>query len=132
VYKALPSPTPDSAPFWAGCALHELRYQRCHDCGRVQPLPRSLCLHCHGSALEWAHASGRGRILSFTVVHRAPTPAWREDVPYVIAIIDLDEGFRLMVNVAGGPQEGLAIEAPVVIGFVERGGVSLPEARLQR
>lgn len=130
--KAQPSPTPDSAPFWAGCALHELRYQRCHDCGRVQPLPRSLCLDCHGSTLEWARASGHGRILSYTVVHRPPTPAWREDVPYVIAIIDLDEGFRLMVNVAGGPQEGLMIDAPVDICFVERDGVSLPEARLVR
>ncbi len=128
--KPLPTPTPETQPFWDGCAAGELRYQRCRSCGSVQPLPRSWCERCHAEDLEWLRASGRGTILSFTVVHRAPTAAWREETPYVIAIVEGEEGFRLMVNVIGGEQPGLAIGAAVTIGFQTRDGVVLPEARL--
>jgi len=132
MHKPRPQASPDTQPFWDGCAAGELRYQRCRDCGAVQPLPRCLCERCHGSVLDWQIASGHGRVLSYTIVHRAPTPAWRDDVPYVIAIVVLDEGFRLMVNVAGGEQPGLAIDAAVTIGFIEREGVTLPQAQLRR
>ncbi len=128
--KALPTPTPETQPFWDGCAAGELPYQRCRACGSVQRLPRSWCEHCHTQDLEWLRASGRGTLLSFTVVHRAPTAAWRDDAPYVIAIVDCEEGFRLMVNLAGGEQPGLAVGATVTIGFITRDGVALPEARL--
>jgi len=128
--KPLPPITPETRPFWDGCASGELRYQVCVGCGAVQRLPRTRCASCHGDALEWRRSAGRGRILSHTTVHRAPTPAFRDDVPYVIALVDLDEGFRLMVNVAGGEQPGLAIGAPVDIGFRSVDGCVLPEARL--
>ncbi|HMM78186.1 MAG TPA: Zn-ribbon domain-containing OB-fold protein [Gammaproteobacteria bacterium] len=130
MHKPLPTPTPETRPFWDGCAAGELRYQRCRACGAAQRLPRAWCERCHAQDLEWLRASGRGTILSFTVVHRAPTAAWREEAPYVIALVDGAEGFRLMVNVAGGEQPGLAIGAAVTIGFVTRDGVTLPEARL--
>jgi uncharacterized OB-fold protein len=130
--RPLPLVTPETRPFWDGCAHGELRYQACSDCGAVQRLPRTRCAGCHGGALEWRRAAGRGRILSHTTVHRAPTPAFRDVVPYVIALIDLDEGFRLMVNVAGGEQPDLAIGAVVDIGFCNVDGCALPEARLVR
>jgi len=128
--RPLPQPTAETRPFWEGCTLGELRYQACADCGRVQPIPRSCCQHCQSSALQWRASAGRGRILSHTTVHRAPTPAFRELAPYVIALVDLDEGFRLMVNLAGGEQPGLAIGAPVRIGFCTVDGVALPQAEL--
>lgn len=130
MHKPRPQPTPESQPFWDGCAAGKLRYQRCADCGRAQSLPRASCAHCHGTRLAWQAASGRGRILSYTVVHRAPTAAWRADVPYAIAIVDLDEGFRLMTQVTGGEQPGLAIGAAVTIGFTTRDGQPLPVANL--
>lgn len=130
MHKPLPTPTPETQPFWDGCAAGELRYQRCRACGTVQRLPRSWCEHCHTADLEWLVASGRGTILSYTVVHRAPTAAWRDDTPYVIAIVDGEEAYRLMVNVVSGEQAGLVIGAAVSIGFVMRDGVVLPEARL--
>lgn len=130
--RPLPQVTPETRPFWEGCASGELRYQACTDCGAVQLLPRTLCASCHGAALEWRRSAGRGRILSHTTVQRAPTPAFRADVPYVIALVDLDEGFRLMVNVAGGEQAGLGIGAAVDIGFRDVDGCALPEARLLR
>lgn len=128
--RPLPVPTPETLPFWDGCASGQLRYQCCTHCGAVQKLPRAVCEVCHGAALEWRRSACRGRILSHTTVHRAPTPAFRAEVPYVIALVELDEGFRLMVNLAGGEQPGLAIGAAVDIGFVAVGDCVLPEARL--
>ena len=130
MHKPLPPVTPDTQPFWDGCAAGELRYQRCTACGAVQLLPRALCERCHAQGLEWRVSAGRGRILSYTVVHRAPTAAFRDDVPYVIAILDMDEGFRLMVNIAGGGSPALAIDARVTTGFRLVDGVALPEAWL--
>lgn len=128
--RPLPRATAETRPFWEGCALGELRYQACTACGSVQPIPRSCCQHCQSSALQWRVSAGTGRILSHTTVHRAPTAAFRGDVPYVIAIVDLDEGFRLMVNLAGGDLPGLAIGASVRIGFHTIDGTALPRAEL--
>ncbi len=129
--RPVPHPTAETRHFWDGCAGGELRYQRCADCGAVQLIPRSLCSACQSSGLEWKRSEGRGCILSYTTVHRAPTPAFRADVPYVIALVDMDEGFRLMVNVRGGDSPAVAIGARVRIGFRAVDGITLPEAEVQ-
>ena len=128
--RPLPRPTADTRHFWDGGAAGELRYQVCARCGCVQLMPRSLCSSCQHTQLTWKVSSGHGRILSHTTVYRAPTPAFREEVPYVIALVDLDEGFRLMVNVKGGASSGVAIGRAVRIGFREVDGVQLPEAEM--
>lgn len=127
--RPLPQANAHTRPFWDGCAAGELRYQRCGHCGQVQLIPRSLCAACHRTGLVWEVSEGRGRILSHTTVHRAPTPAFRADLPYVIALVDMDEGFRLMVNVQGGAEPELAIGQAVRIGFVEIEGMALPIAQ---
>lgn len=124
--RPLPHPNADTRPFWDGCAAGELRYQRCGHCGRVQLIPRSRCDACQGTALAWQRSGGRGRILSHTTVHRAPSEAFRSELPYVIALVDMDEGFRLMANVQGGAEPALAIGQPVRIGFVDVDGTALP------
>jgi uncharacterized OB-fold protein len=126
--RPLPQATAESRPFWDGCAAGELRFQRCRHCGKSQFIPRTLCEKCQHADLEWHVASGLGRILSFTVVYRAPTPAFREDLPYVIALVDLDEGFRQMVNMDHDLATPLAIGQPVRIGFRQVDGVALPHA----
>ena len=128
--RPLPRPTADTKPFWEGCSIGELRYQVCDRCSQVQFIPRSICSGCQHRELVWKVSAGRGRILSHTTVHRAPVPAFREEVPYVIALIDMDEGFRLMVNVKGGDSPRVAIDRPVRIGFREVDGVHLPEAEM--
>ncbi len=120
----MPQATAETRPFWEGCAAHELRYQRCAQCGHVQAIPRALCAHCHATSLAWQRASGRGRVLSVTTVRRAPTPAFA--TPYAIALLDMEEGFRLMANVRGTHE--LAIGAPVRIVFRDVDGGALPEA----
>ena len=128
--RPLPEPTPETLPFWEGCASGELRYQVCANCGVTQKLPHAVCEACQAKSLEWRISARRGRILSHTTVHRAPTPAFRAALPYVVAIVQLAEGFRLMVNIAGGEQPGLAIDAQVEIGFAIVDGCTLPEARI--
>ncbi|WP_454695877.1 Zn-ribbon domain-containing OB-fold protein [Achromobacter aegrifaciens] len=121
-------PTAETRPFWDGCRGGKLRYQTCADCGAVQRIPRSVCTHCHGLRLDWNESAGLGTVLSHTTVHRAPTPAFKTETPYVIALVDLDEGFRLMVNTRGGANPPLAIGQRVRIGFEPRGDDLLPIA----
>jgi len=128
--RPLPRATAETRPFWDGCADGELRFQTCAHCGQVQRMPRSRCASCHKDALAWKTSAGRGKILSYTVVHRAPTPAFRDEVPYVIAIVDMDEGFRLMVNVKDGASASLAIGQPLRITFRDVEGVHLPQAEV--
>lgn len=121
-------PTAETRTFWDGCRDGKLRYQICADCGAVQRIPRSVCTHCHGLRLDWNESAGLGTVLSHTTVHRAPTPAFKTETPYVIALVDLDEGFRLMVNTRGGANPPLAIGQRVRIGFEPRGDYLLPIA----
>lgn len=126
--RPLPRPTAETQPFWDGCSAGVVRYQCCAQCGTVQRVPRALCAACQSDALAWRDAGGFGLVLSHTTVYRAPTPAFRDEAPYVIALIDMDEGFRLMVNVHGGAAAPIAIGDRVRIGFREVEGVALPQA----
>lgn len=131
--KPAPRPTAETEPFWAACARGVLTVQRCAACGRTQFPPRVLCSHCHADDLGWIVAAGRGRIHSCTVVHRAPGPAFLADMPYVLALIDLDEGVRMMMNVIGCAPAAVAIGMAVEVVFEPRGeaGLRLPQARLR-
>lgn len=128
--RPLPRPTAETRPFWEGCANGVLRYQSCARCGTVQFIPRSLCANCQADSLTWHDSGGLGRVLSHTTVHRAPIAAFRGETPYVIALIDMDEGFRLMANVAGGASAPVVIGTRVRIGFRQVDGVALPHAEV--
>ncbi len=130
MHKPIIRPTADNRVFWQGCRESILRYQQCSGCGTVQLIPRSVCTHCHGNKLEWKISAGCGRILSHTTVHRAPTPAFKADVPYTIVLIDMEEGFRLMANVRNGQDADVAIGREVRIGFRDSGENILPEAEV--
>ena len=128
----LPPPNADSAPFWAATAEDRLLFQRCANCARAHFPPRAQCLAC-GGPLQWEASSKRGVIHSFTIVQRAPTAAFKARVPYVIALVDLAEGPRLMLNVRDGANEPrLGIGAPVRVVFeeTEDAGRKLPQAVL--
>lgn len=131
--RPMPPITPDTRPFWDGCAAGELRVQHCSGCAAVQFPPRARCIACGADALDWQAIPGRGVIYSFTIVHRAPSASFRADVPYVVALVDLAPGARLMVNVVDCAPEAVAIGMAVQIGFQRRGSgedpVWLPVAR---
>jgi uncharacterized OB-fold protein len=115
--EAKPQPVEDdeSAPFWAACREGRLLLQRCGACGKAVFYPRSICPHCHADALGPETGSGRGTIHSWTVSRRPAGPGWADEVPYVVALVDLEEGPRLLgVVEVDDPDEvrtGLAVEA---------------------
>ena len=116
-HKPIPEIHDETRPFWLGCREHELRLQKCRDCGQFRFYPRSLCPYCFSDKSEWVRASGRGRIYSFTVSYRPATEAFLEDLPYNIAIIELEEGVRMVSNVVGCENEDLKIGLPVEVVF---------------
>jgi len=111
--KPLPVPSAVSAPFWDGLRKGQLRVQRCSGCGQHIFYPRSLCPKCLSQALQWVTVSGRGKLYSYTVVRRAFHPAFQEDVPYVYAIVELEEGPRVTSNVVNCPLEALRVDMPL-------------------
>lgn len=112
-----PVPDADSAPFWAATLENRLDLQRCRTCGIVVFYPRARCPACHTAELTWETMSGRGVVHAFTIVHRAPDPARAQDVPYVVALVDLDEGARLMTNLVGCAVDDVSVGMPVVVRF---------------
>lgn len=122
----LPRPNAQTQSFWDGAAVGELRYQCCLGCGHVQRIPRSLCEQCQSRKLEWRISQRTGKVLTFTTVYRAPLPVFKGMVPYVITIVDLEEGFRVMCNASPQIREGLEIGARVRIGFQQVHGMALP------
>mgnify|MGYP003332255707 CR=1 FL=1 len=88
--KPMPSPSDANRPFWAGCAAGELRLKCCKACGRHQAPTRAAC-HCGGLAFDWVTVSGKATLFSYTVLHRAPDPAFKDELPYVVAIVEFDD-----------------------------------------
>ena len=125
--KAVPVPTPETQPFWDGCAAGELRIQRCLDCGQPYFYPRPVCPDCGSPRVEWFTASGRATLYSYVISHR-PAPGFEEEAPYAIAVVQLAEGPRMMANLTGVPQtpEALELDMPLRVTFERRGDMSLP------
>lgn len=110
----------DSRPFWEGLAQGELRIQRCVTCAKAVFYPRSICPYCHCDQLEWIVTSGKGTIYTYTVVHQA-FGAFVEDVPFVVALVELEEGVRMMSRIVDAPRERVTIGAPVRVTFAGAG-----------
>jgi uncharacterized OB-fold protein len=115
--KPLPRIDEETRGFWEALARHELYFQRCRDCGTKRFYPRAVCPSCLSSATEWVRASGRGTVYSFTVTQQNQAPGFREELPYVLAIVELDEGVRLMTNVVGCAPDAVRIGLPVEVVF---------------
>ncbi len=106
----------DSRVFWEGIARHELLIQRCEACQRYVFYPRACCPHCFADTLAWVRSEGIGTIYSYTVVHQAYGPFARQ-VPFVVAIVQLQEGVRMMSRIVGSPREAIRIGASVRVTF---------------
>ena len=128
--KPIPVPDNISQAFWEGSKAHKLLLQRCSDCGAYQSFPQSCCRKCLSENSEWTEASGKGKIYSFTVVHRPPSHTFEEDVPYVVAIVELDEGPRIMSNIIKTDPGNIRVDMPVEVIFDDISpAISLPKFR---
>ncbi|MEK7353236.1 MAG: Zn-ribbon domain-containing OB-fold protein [Chloroflexota bacterium] len=115
--KPLPFVYDENRPFWDGAKKHQLLIQKCKDCGKFQFYPRSMCMHCLSENIEWVKASGKGKVYSFTIAHRPGNPAFAADVPYNIAIIELEEGVRMPSKVVDCKNEDIKCDMPVEVVF---------------
>lgn len=99
--RAVPEPSPASAPFWEATRRRCLSMQKCSSCEHFVWYPRFLCPSCGCSELTWLELSGRGTVYAVSIHHRSPLPALADRVPYAVVLVDLDEGARMMSNVFG-------------------------------
>lgn len=116
--RLLPQPTPETQPFWDATKRHELWIQQCQDCQKHYFYPRPYCPHCLSANTQWVRASGRGRLHTFSINHR-PAPGFEEVAPYIIAVVELAEGPRMMTNLVGVDPDPakLSKDMPVEVVF---------------
>jgi uncharacterized OB-fold protein len=127
-----PRPTADrdSAFFWEGVEAGELRIQRCTACNALRHPPGPMCPGCHGFGWDWIVSAGRGAVHSFVVHHHPPVPGF--EPPFVVALVELDEGTRLVANLDGVAPEAVVVGLPVAVEFVRvpgEDGWTLPRFR---
>ena len=125
-------PTPDfeTQPYWDAARDGKLMIRRCRACGDAYFYPRSFCPKCWSEDVEWEEASGRATLYTWSVVHRNDLPPFPDRVPYVAAIVDLDEGPRMMTNVEGCSFEDLRIGMALQVDFrVDSDEVTVPVFR---
>jgi uncharacterized OB-fold protein len=115
--KPRPVIDPGSEPFWSAAKQHRLSIPRCKACNRHHFYPRELCPHCHSDELEWTDVSGRGEIYSYTIARKPAGPAFAADVPYVVAMIALDEGPRMLTNIITADVDSVRIGDRVRVKF---------------
>jgi hypothetical protein len=117
VEKFFPRRSPDTAAYWDACQRHELLIQRCGNCRAYQFYPRNFCTSCCSKTLDWISATGHGKVLTWTIVRRAVSAAYADDVPYVIALIKLQEGVVMMSKVIGCEPEAVHTGMAVEVNF---------------
>jgi uncharacterized OB-fold protein len=105
--------------FYGYCKAHELRFQRCLDCGTWRHAPRDACAHCGSFAVEWALSCGRGKLFSWTTTWQAMMPAFAAQVPYSPAIVELDEGVRLVSWIVDARPEDLELGMRLEVVFID-------------
>ncbi|WP_456390640.1 Zn-ribbon domain-containing OB-fold protein [Profundibacter sp.] len=117
--KPLPVIDHDSAPYWEAARQGRLDIPLCADCGKHHFYPRAVCPHCFSDKLKFDTVSGRGTVHSYTISRRPAGPGFADEVPYVVALIDLQEGPRMMSRVETDDVDGVQIGSSVEVIFVK-------------
>jgi len=121
-----PTTTPDTQFFWDGVTTRRLLIQRCTGCGALRHPPRPMCPSCNALTWDTVEASGRGTVYSFVMPQHPQFPFM--EYPYIVALIELEEGTRLVTNLVGTTAEAVTIGMPVEVVFEEfDGGLVLPQ-----
>ena len=115
--KPVPSLDDLNRPFWQGCRAGELRLQKCSSCGHIRYPIAAYCPQCLSEEAEWTKMSGRGTVFSTIVFHQVYHPAFKNDVPYNVSLVQLDEGPRLFSNVVGVPPDSVNVNDRVEVLF---------------
>ncbi len=116
--KPIPVPQGESDFYWEKAKAHELWLRHCDDCNKAYFYPRDICPMCFSRNTSWIQASGKGTLHTFAIVHRAPTPAFRDDAPFVVAMVDLEEGPRMPTNLVGVEPDPANIKVGMAVEVV--------------
>jgi uncharacterized protein len=128
--RAKPKPTPETQHFWEGTQAGELRLQRCDACANVYFPPRPFCPSCASRKVSVFKASGKAKLYSYVINHRPAAPGFTP--PYAIAVVELDEGPRMMSNIIDCPQtpEALELDMKLEVAFEKLDDkITLPQFR---
>ena len=129
--QLLPRITDDTAPFWQGCRERRPLFQRCSDCGHIRYPVSFICPECLSSACEWIESRGEGKIYSYVVFRRYFHPAVVSRVPYVVAVVELDEGPSFLTNIVDCEPEQVKCEQRVRLKWEDAAeGLFLPVFRI--
>ncbi len=115
--KPVPIVNPWAKPFWEAARERRFIIQQCTDCKKYIFYPRICCPHCFSDRVEWVEASGKGTIYSYTVVLNNAPSAFMNDVPYVIAVVKLEEGVQLLSNIVDCDPEKVRCDMNVEVTF---------------
>jgi uncharacterized OB-fold protein len=128
--KPLPRVNETTRPYWDAAREGRFVLQRCRACATWIHYPRAWCPSCWSTDLEWTEASGRGRVVTYSIVHQAPFESYAASTPYVLAVIRLDEGPQMMANVLASDPASVAIDMRVEVTFeIRAGGFAVPQFR---
>jgi uncharacterized OB-fold protein len=131
VQKPKPRPAPESLPYWQAARDHRLALPKCEECHKFWFPPSRTCPHCLSAKFSFQNVSGKGKIFSFVTFHRVYRPAFTNDVPYVVALIELDEGPRLLSNIMGVTHDQVKCEMRVEVVFDDYDeDISIPKFKL--
>jgi len=131
VPKPMPRPAPETLPYWQAAREHRLALPKCEDCQKFWFPPSRTCPHCLSANFSFQNVSGKGKIFSFVTFHRVYRPAFTNDVPYVVALIELDEGPRLLSNIMGVTHDQVKCEMRVEVVFEDYDeDISIPKFTL--
>jgi len=115
--KPIPQIQPWTEEFWKATKQHKLVIQECQECKARIFYPKKVCPECWSADLGWMEASGKGKVHTFTVMMDMVEPRFWEDLPYVLAMVDLDEGIRMMTRIVDCDPESVQIDMAVEVVF---------------
>ncbi len=125
--KPLPTISGETKPYWDSCRGGQLLIQKCDSCGEYQFYPRGICANCWSNDIQWHKASGKGTVWTFTVTYQNRTPGFAEDIPYVLALVELEEGVRMFTNIVECEPRDVKIGMEVEVTFVRANDqISIP------
>jgi uncharacterized protein len=133
--KPVPQPDGTTRPFWESMRAHQMKIQKCNDTGKFFFYPRGLSPFTLSDNISWEAVSGKGVIHALTIVHQNRAPGFAEEVPYVVAMVELEEGARLMTNIVDveADPEHVKIGMPVEIVYEDISEeITLPKFRPAR
>lgn len=97
--KIIPTPTVETRKYWDACQQEKIIIQQCKECEHVQFYPRLMCTKCSSREVGWIESSGLARVITYTIVHRPILPAYQQEAPYILAVVQLEEGPTMMTNI---------------------------------